>query len=102
MSRSHSHSVSDVERTEHLSAKCPRYAIADKSSDGQRPKFVAALIAFYLMVEKFRFGPKHSNVGTGAEGQADADGRTDGRTDGRMSGRKKWGAAGMHSAAGDG
>ena len=52
------------------------------------------------MVEKFRFGPKHSNVGTGRERDTGGTGkRTDERTD---VGPKKWGAAGMHSAAGDG
>ena len=48
----------------------------------KRQKFLlAALIALHLMVEKFRFGPKHSNVGTGAGHGRDrqADRRTDGR-----------------------
>ena len=74
--------------------------------------FPAALIALHLMAEKFRLGPKHPNergggrraagrVGTIAaktDRQADGDGERG--TD--VVGPKKWGAAGMHNAAGDG
>ena len=66
--------------------------------------FPAALIALHLMAEKFRLGPKHPNERAGSgppQRQTDRRTRTEkeGRTD---AGPKKWGAAGMHNAAGDG
>ena len=68
------------------------------TSDG-KGLFPAALIALHLMAEKFRLGPKHPNE----RGRQGRDRRTDRQTGGRTDvGPKKWGAAGMHNAAGDG